>query len=103
MALSQRTSIVQKTPHGTSLVVSIIVLAESSSTLSNFTIIDGVELMFVGIGFIAVPAVVLSYIRINKQRDAALREALEKREKNKYTDKELRELGDRAPDFRYTL
>ncbi|KAF9483280.1 MFS general substrate transporter [Pholiota conissans] len=63
----------------------------------------GVELMFVGIGFIAVPAVVLSYIRINKKRDAIQREALEGGEKKKYTDQELRELGDRAPDFRYTL
>lgn len=69
----------------------------------NFVFIDGVELMFVGIGFIATPAVVLSYIRINKQRDVAQREALENGEKNKYTDKQLRELGDRAPDFRYTL
>lgn len=64
---------------------------------------DGVELMFVGIGFIAVPAVVLSYIRINKQRDAVQKEALERGEKSKYTNQQLRELGDRAPDFRYTL
>jgi hypothetical protein len=69
----------------------------------NFLLIDGVELMFVGIGFIATPAVVLLYIRINKQRNAAQREALENGEKNKYTDKQLREMGDRAPDFRYTL
>ncbi|KAF8184699.1 MFS general substrate transporter [Pholiota molesta] len=69
----------------------------------RFIIGHGVELMFVGIGFIATPAVVLLYIRINKQRDAAQREALENGEKNKYTDKQLREMGDRAPDFRYTL
>lgn len=64
---------------------------------------DGVELMFVGIGFIAVPTVVLLYTRINKQRDAAQKEALERGEKNKYTNQQLREMGDRAPDFRYTL
>ncbi|KAJ8488388.1 hypothetical protein ONZ45_g13974 [Pleurotus djamor] len=38
----------------------------------------GVELMFVGIGFIAVPTVVFLYKRINAQRDRVEREALEK-------------------------
>ncbi|KJA21329.1 hypothetical protein HYPSUDRAFT_140840 [Hypholoma sublateritium FD-334 SS-4] len=69
----------------------------------RFIIGHGVELMFVGIGFIAVPTVVLLYTRINKQRDAAQKEALERGEKNKYTNQQLREMGDRAPDFRYTL
>lgn len=65
--------------------------------------VDGIELMFVGMGFICVPIAVFSYLRINKQRDAIEREALERGEKNKYTNQQLRELGDRAPDFRYTL
>jgi sugar phosphate permease len=69
----------------------------------RFLVGHGVELMFVGIGFITVPIVVLSYIRINKKRDAAQKEALERGETNKYTPQQLRELGDRAPDFRYTL
>jgi sugar phosphate permease len=69
----------------------------------RFLVGHGVELMFVGIGFITTPIVVLSYIRINKKRDAAQREALERGETNKYTPQQLRELGDRAPDFRYTL
>lgn len=60
-------------------------------------------MMFVGIGFIAVPALVISYMRINKQRDAVQRRELENGEKSKYTVQQLRELGDRAPDFRYTL
>lgn len=57
--------------------------------------------MFVGIGFIALPITVLIYTRINAARDAAAKEAVEKG--IKYTDDELRKLGDRAPDFRYTL
>ncbi|KAJ8469685.1 hypothetical protein ONZ45_g16812 [Pleurotus djamor] len=63
----------------------------------------GVELMFVGIGFISVPVVVLLYKRINAQRDREEREALENGEKARYTVEELRKLGDRAPDFRYML
>ena len=54
--------------------------------------------MFVGIGFVCVPIAVITYIRINKKR-----EALGKDEVKKYTAKQLREMGDRAPDFRYSL
>ena len=54
--------------------------------------------MFVGIGLIMVPFVVLNYIRINRQRDAVAAAG-----GITYTDKQLREMGDRAPDFRYTL
>ncbi|KXN86764.1 hypothetical protein AN958_09624 [Leucoagaricus sp. SymC.cos] len=68
----------------------------------RFIIGHGVELMFVGIGFICVPAAVLSYMRINKKRDEAQKQAIEKGEQ-KYTVAELRALGDRAPDFRYTI
>ena len=57
--------------------------------------------MFVGIGFIALPITVLMYKRINAARDAAAKEADE--QGTKYSDEELRRLGDRAPDFRYTL
>ncbi|KAI0922612.1 hypothetical protein AcW1_002787 [Taiwanofungus camphoratus] len=60
-----------------------------------------IELMFIGIGFIALPATVLAYKRVNAMRDAQQREADEKGVK--YSDSELRKLGDRAPDFRYTL
>ena len=55
-------------------------------------------LMFVGIGLIFVPLVDMIYIRINRARDAKEAEG-----GVHYTDKELRELGDRAPDFRYML
>jgi len=47
--------------------------------------------------------VIITYMRINKKRDEAERLALERGEKNKYTKQQLREMGDRAPDFRYTL
>ncbi|KAI0340965.1 MFS general substrate transporter [Trametopsis cervina] len=59
------------------------------------------ELMFVGIGLIALPAVVLLYTRINARRDAL--EADMAAKGVKLSDEEIRELGDRAPDFRYTL
>ena len=57
--------------------------------------------MFVGIGFIALPIVVLAYVRINARRGAAVKEAEEKG--IKLSPEQLRRLGDRAPDFRYTL
>lgn len=64
-------------------------------------------LMFVGIGFVSVPITVLLYLRINAQRETVMKEAGGGGERgawrDKYTDKELRELGDRAPDFRYIL
>ncbi|KAF8585716.1 MFS general substrate transporter [Ramaria rubella] len=71
----------------------------------------GIELMFVGIGLICTPLIVLLYRRINKQRDAfetsleADTEKISEGVKGKYgyTPQELRDLGDRAPDFRYTL
>ncbi|KAG6862812.1 hypothetical protein C0993_001390, partial [Termitomyces sp. T159_Od127] len=63
----------------------------------------GMELMFVGIGFICLPIAVLSYIRINNKRDALKKAREEGGELNEFTAAELRRLGDRAPDFRYTL
>ncbi|KAG1735896.1 MFS general substrate transporter [Suillus paluster] len=61
------------------------------------------ELMLVGIGFIVLPTIVFLYKRINAQRDAAERLAMEQGGKVQYSNEELRDLGDRAPDFRYTL
>ncbi|KAG0702239.1 hypothetical protein DFH29DRAFT_508189 [Suillus ampliporus] len=69
----------------------------------RFILGHALELMFVGIGLIFLPIVVFLYKRINAQRDAAERLAMEWGEKAQYSDEELRELGDRAPDFRYTL
>ncbi|KAJ7621858.1 MFS general substrate transporter [Mycena polygramma] len=63
----------------------------------------GCELMFIGMGLITLPIAVVAYKRINARRDEAARVALERGETDLYTPKELREMGDRAPDFRYTL
>ena len=57
--------------------------------------------MFVGIGFITLPLMVFLYTRINAQRDKQEKEMAENG--IRFTDDELRKLGDRAPDFRYTL
>ena len=62
---------------------------------------DGLELMFIGIGFVTIPIVVLIYTRINANRDVRQREMEEKGVR--LTPEEIRELGDRAPDFRYTI
>ncbi|EJD01969.1 MFS general substrate transporter [Fomitiporia mediterranea MF3/22] len=66
----------------------------------RYLIGHGIELMFVGIGFICVPLAILIYIRINTRREAEL-------ERTggvvKLSIEELHELGDRAPDFKYTL
>lgn len=55
--------------------------------------------MFVGFGYIAIPALMYTYTKINKRRDEAAASGNER----KYTVQELRDLGDRAPDFRYML
>jgi len=64
----------------------------------RFIIGHAIMLMFVGIGLIMIPIVDMIYIRINRARDIKAAEG-----GVNYTDKELRELGDRAPDFRYML
>ena len=63
--------------------------------------VDGLELMFIGIGFVTIPIVVLIYTRINANRDVRQKEMEEKGVR--LTPEEIRELGDRAPDFRYTI
>ncbi|KAF9234655.1 MFS general substrate transporter [Melanogaster broomeanus] len=69
----------------------------------RFILGHGLELMFVGIGLITVPVLVLLYNSVNQSRDEAERLRLERGEKLKLSVQDLRELGDRAPDFRYTL
>jgi len=71
----------------------------------------GIELMFIGIGLICTPLAVLIYTRINKQRDAleanlatdAEKPSEGEKRRYGYTLQELKDLGDRAPDFRYML
>jgi len=69
----------------------------------RFILGHALELMFVGLGFICVPIAILAYTRINAKRDEIQRQRLESGEKDRYTPQQLREMGDRAPDFRYTL
>ena len=54
-------------------------------------------LMFVGIGFVTTPVILLMYYRINRARD----DAAARPDATKLSVRQLRELGDRAPDFRY--
>ncbi|KAF9039625.1 MFS general substrate transporter [Hymenopellis radicata] len=62
----------------------------------QFRLGHALELMFVGIGLVCVPVAVVSYRRINERREKV-------QGRVKYDVKELRMMGDRAPDFRYTL
>ena len=57
--------------------------------------------MFVGIGITMVALNVFIYSRINAKREAHAQEMEEKG--ITYTAAQLRAMGDRAPDFRYTL
>lgn len=59
--------------------------------------------MFVGIGLIVVPILAFIYKRINDARDEAQRQRVERGEKLQLSIQELRDMGDRAPVFRYTL
>ncbi|KAJ7739082.1 MFS general substrate transporter [Mycena maculata] len=63
----------------------------------------GCELMFVGIGLLSTVIAALMSNRVNGRRDEEARAALERGEDKLYTDKALRAMGDRAPDFRYML
>lgn len=57
--------------------------------------------MFVGLGVVSLAIMVPTYARINAQRDKQM--AMLKEEGAVYDPARSRELGDRAPDFRYTL
>lgn len=63
----------------------------------KFLLGHGLEIMFCVIGLIAVVALRLNYMRINKKRDSLQDDGSE------YNDQQLSEMGDRAPTFRYQL
>ncbi|KAJ7680723.1 MFS general substrate transporter [Mycena polygramma] len=69
----------------------------------RFLVGHGCEIMFVAIGLISVALTAFISRRVNRRRDEEARIALERGESKLYSDKALREMGDRAPDFRYTL
>lgn len=59
----------------------------------------GIALGFLGMGLITVSGLVLAYTHVNRGRDtAAARPGA-----RTFSEEELRELGDKAPDFRYTI
>ncbi|KAI0356824.1 MFS general substrate transporter [Trametes cingulata] len=61
------------------------------------------ELVLVGTGLVLVPLTAFVYSRGNNMRDAAQREAQARGMEVEYTVEQLKRMGDRAPDFRYTL
>ncbi|KAI0356822.1 MFS general substrate transporter [Trametes cingulata] len=52
-------------------------------------------------GLVIVPLTVLAYARINSRRN--VRQGNDEASEEPHSDEEIRRLGDRAPDFRYTL
>ncbi|KAK7033226.1 major facilitator superfamily domain-containing protein [Favolaschia claudopus] len=69
----------------------------------RFLVGHGCELMFVAIGLLSTMATAWISHRVNRRRDEAARTVVERGEDKLYTDKALRAMGDRAPDFRYML
>ena len=59
------------------------------------------EMMFVAIGVVLWPVAVLLYVHLNRTKAAAQQRAVE--EGKKYSSEDLRRMGDRAPDFVYTI
>lgn len=65
----------------------------------RYAVGHGTEIGFLGMGLLVVPLLMVLYTRINKRRE---REASAP-DARKLSTQELRRMGDRAPDFRYTL
>ena len=57
--------------------------------------------MIVCIGMLVLPATLVGYWRMMKRKENVLKEAEDRG--LQFAPEELRRLGDRAPDFRYTL
>ena len=53
-------------------------------------------------GLIVLPIMVITYKRINAQREAIMKRAGESGG-SQYTDEELRKMGDKAPTFQYGI
>jgi hypothetical protein len=63
---------------------------------------DGIELGLVGMGLVVLPIIVLTYKRINAQRRVIMGEA-RATGGLRYTDEELRRMGNNAPTFQYGI
>ncbi|KAJ8091529.1 hypothetical protein PM082_024450 [Marasmius tenuissimus] len=57
--------------------------------------------MFIEIGLIVVPIVTLAHYCANRRKERVIREEEERGVKR--SAEEIRAMGDRAPEFRYTL
>lgn len=62
---------------------------------------DGIEIMIVCIGMVVLPLTLVGYWRMMREKERVMKEAEERG--LRFAPEELRRLGDRAPDFRYTL
>ncbi|KAJ2997237.1 hypothetical protein NUW54_g7150 [Trametes sanguinea] len=57
------------------------------------------ELVLIGVGLVVVPTTAMTYMHLNRRRDAAERRAAEKATMMECTEEELRRLADHAPGF----
>lgn len=62
----------------------------------------GIEMMMVAIGLVTTLILIVVYSRINKNREAVMKE-IGQEGGTKLDKEEWRRLGDKAPDFCYTL
>ncbi|CAK5265889.1 unnamed protein product [Mycena citricolor] len=73
----------------------------------HFRLGHGLEMIFVGIGLICAPIIVVTYRRINKKRAAMAyvltENGLESPTGPSYTKQQMRELGDRSPEYVYMI
>lgn len=61
--------------------------------------VDALEFIFITIGFVIIPLLVFTYTRINARRARAVANG----EQKAFSVEQLRAMGDRSPEFRYTL
>ena len=54
-------------------------------------------------GLIVLPITVIAYKRINARREAIMKEVVGESGGSRYTDEELRKMGDKAPNFQYGI
>lgn len=80
-------------------------LAVSPPSFERFrvfnTIADAIEIMFVCLGILSLTLATVVYGQLNARR--ARRQVTLEIEETLLSDEELRAMGDRAPDFRYSL
>ena len=64
--------------------------------------VDAVELGLVAMGLVVLPIMVFTYSRINARREAIMRDVMASG-RSRYSEEELRRMGDKAPNFRYGI